>query len=33
VLCDGAYPQMVVRLGTTGQASVSVRRLVDEVLL
>lgn len=33
VLCDGAFPQMVVRLGTTGQASVSVRRRVDEVLL
>jgi hypothetical protein len=33
VLCDGACPQMVVRLGTTGQASVSVRRSVDEVLL
>jgi hypothetical protein len=33
VLCDGACPQMVIRLGTTGQASVSVRRRVDEVLL
>ncbi len=33
VLCDGAYAQMVVRLGTTGQTSVSVRRRVDEVLL
>jgi hypothetical protein len=33
VLCDGAYPQMIVRLGTTGQASASVRRPVDEVLL
>jgi hypothetical protein len=33
VLCDGEYPQMVVRLGTTGQASASVRRRVDEVLL
>ena len=33
VLCDGAFPQMVIRLGTTGQASVSVRRPVDEVLL
>lgn len=33
VLCDGAFPQMVVRLGTTGQASASVRRGVDEVLL
>jgi Nitroreductase family len=33
VLCVGAYPQMVIRVGTTGQASASVRRLVDEVLL
>ncbi len=33
VLCKGAYPQMVIRVGTTGQASASVRRLVDEVLL
>ncbi len=33
VLCDGAFPQMVIRLGATGQASVSVRRRVDEVLL
>jgi hypothetical protein len=33
VLCDGAYPQMVIRVGTTGQAAASVRRLVDEVLL
>jgi len=32
-LCEGAYPQMVVRFGTTGQASVSVRRGVDDVLL
>jgi len=32
-LCGGAYPQMVLRLGTTGQAAVSVRRRVDEVLL
>jgi nitroreductase len=32
-LCDRAYPQMVLRLGTTGQAEVSVRRPVDEVLL
>ena len=32
-LCQGAYPQMVVRFGTTGQASVSVRRRVDDVLL
>ncbi|HEX6932176.1 MAG TPA: hypothetical protein VF162_08545 [Streptosporangiaceae bacterium] len=33
VLCDGAEPQMVVRLGCTDQASASVRRSVDEVLL
>jgi len=33
VLCEGAYPQMVVRFGTTGQAAVSVRRSVDDVLL
>ncbi len=32
-LCDGAFPQMVARFGTTGQSSVSVRRRVDEVLL
>lgn len=32
-LSGGAYPQMVLRLGTTGQAAVSVRRSVDEVLL
>ena len=32
VLCDGAYPQMVIRLGTTGQASATVRRPVEEVL-
>ncbi len=32
-LTGGAYPQMVVRFGTTGQAAVSVRRPVDEVLL
>ena len=32
-LCDNAYPQIVVRLGTTGQMSASVRRGVDEVLL
>jgi len=32
-LCQGACPQMVVRFGTTGQASVSVRRRVDDVLL
>jgi hypothetical protein len=33
VLCDNACPQLVVRLGTTGQISASVRRGVDEVLL
>jgi hypothetical protein len=33
VLCSGAYPQMVVRLGTTDQTSASVRRRVEEVLL
>jgi len=32
-LCGGAFPQMVLRLGTTGQAAVSVRRRLDEVLL
>jgi hypothetical protein len=32
-LCDGAYPQMVIRLGCTGQTSASVRRAVEEVLL
>jgi hypothetical protein len=32
-LTAGAYPQMVLRLGSTGQAAVSVRRGVDEVLL
>jgi Nitroreductase family len=32
-LSDGAHPQMVLRLGTTGQAAVSVRRPVEEVLL
>jgi nitroreductase len=32
-LTGGAHPQMVIRLGTTGQAAVSVRRRVDEVLL
>jgi len=32
-LCDGACPQMVARFGATDQASVSVRRRVDEVLL
>jgi hypothetical protein len=32
-LCSGAYPQMVLRLGMTGETAVSVRRPVDEVLL
>jgi nitroreductase len=32
-LGTGAYPQMVLRLGTTGQSATSVRRGVDEVLL
>ena len=32
-LSDRAYPQMVLRLGTTGQAAASVRRPVEEVLL
>lgn len=29
----GAYPQMVLRLGTTGVAAVSVRRRIEDVLL
>jgi nitroreductase len=33
VACDGAHPQMVVRLGCAGQRSASVRRSVDDVLL
>lgn len=32
-LCDRAFPQMVLRLGTTGQAAASVRRPVNDVLL
>ncbi len=32
-LCAGAYPQMVLRLGTTSQSEVSVRRPVEDVLL
>jgi hypothetical protein len=32
-LCEGAFPQMVLRLGATGQSEVSVRRSVDDVLL
>jgi Nitroreductase family len=32
-LCDRGYPQMLLRFGTTGQAEVSVRRPVEEVLL
>jgi hypothetical protein len=31
-LAGHAYPQMVLRLGTTGETAVSVRRPVDEVL-
>lgn len=31
-LCAGAYPQMILRLGTTSQTAVSVRRRVDDVL-
>ncbi len=31
-LCGRAYPQMVLRLGTTDEKAVSVRRPVDEVL-
>ena len=30
--CDGAHPQLVVRLGVTNRAALSVRRPVDEVL-
>jgi nitroreductase len=30
--CDGAFPQLVVRLGATNRAAISVRRPVDEVL-
>lgn len=29
----GVYPQMVLRLGTTGEAAVSVRRRIEDVLL
>jgi len=32
-LCGGAYPQMVLRLGSTPAVAVSVRRPVDQVLL
>jgi hypothetical protein len=32
-LSNGAHPQMVLRLGTTGQAAATVRRPVEEVLL
>jgi hypothetical protein len=32
-LCAGAYPQMVLRLGTTGQSAASVRRRVEDVLM
>ncbi len=30
--CDGAYPQMVLRFGRTGQTEMSVRRPTDDVL-
>jgi hypothetical protein len=30
--CDGAYPQLVIRIGATDRAAISVRRPVDEVL-
>ena len=33
VLCEGAHPQMVIRLGCTGQPPTTVRRGIDEVLL
>ncbi|MGN6791103.1 MAG: Acg family FMN-binding oxidoreductase [Streptosporangiaceae bacterium] len=33
VLCAGSCPQMVLRLGSTGEPSASVRRSIDEVLL
>jgi hypothetical protein len=32
-LAGGCYPQMIVRLGVTGQARISVRRPVQEVLI
>jgi hypothetical protein len=32
-LAGGTYPQMIIRLGLTGQDSVSVRRPVEEVLV
>jgi hypothetical protein len=32
-VCDGWYPQMIIRLGSTDETSVSVRRNLDEVLL
>jgi hypothetical protein len=31
-LAGRAYPQMVLRLGTTGEKAVSVRRPAEEVL-
>jgi nitroreductase len=30
--CEGGYPQMVLRLGATGEQAISVRRPVEEVL-
>ena len=32
-LAGGSYPQMIMRLGLTGQAGISVRRPVEEVLI
>jgi nitroreductase len=31
--CDGAYPQMVVRIGATSDRALSVRRSVEDVLI
>jgi hypothetical protein len=30
--CEGAFPQLMVRLGVTSQPAISVRRPVGEVL-
>ena len=32
-LAGGSYPQMIMRLGVTGQSGISVRRTVEEVLI
>jgi hypothetical protein len=32
-LAGGSYPQMIIRLGVTGQAAISVRRSVEDVLV